>query len=265
MLFRSSPFIAVFTNLFRDHLDYYKNTKEYENAKVNITKYQTKNDWLIWNKNDQKVTKIAQFSRAQKIAVSSPKTSYTSHLKGDFNAFNVNMAVSVAKLLDAPEKAIKAGILAFKGLPHRLEFVGKFKGIEFYNDSMSTIPEVTIAALKAVKNTTTLIVGGSEKGSDYKKLANEILKSNVKNLIILGKGTGQKVWQEIQKVSVAIKPKKFVVPTMRKAVKIAFGNTKRGEACLLSPGAASFNIFKDYKDRGDQFKKLAQFYAKKKI
>lgn len=262
---KKSPHIAVFTNLFRDHLDYYKSTQEYRNAKANITKYQTKKDWLIWDKNDKKVAKIAQYSKAKKRTISGQKTRYQSHLKGNFNGLNVNMAVSTAKLFKAPERAIKQGILAFPGLPHRLEFVGKYKEIEFYNDSMATIPEVTIAALKSLKNTTSLIVGGSEKGSDYKELAKEILKSNVKNLIILGRGTGQKVWQEIQKIPTKTKPKKFVVKTMKRAVKIAFENTNRGEACLMSPGAASFNLFKNYEERGNLFKKWVKYNAKKKV
>ncbi len=259
---KRSPHIAVFTNLFSDHLDYYKNIKEYQQAKANITKYQTKNDYFIYNANDKKVAEIAKNTKAQKVPIKGILSRYQSHLKGAFNDFNIQLAVTTAKALNAPETAIKAGILDFSGLPHRLAFLGQYRGIEFYNDSMSTIPEVTIAAFKSLENITTLLVGGSSKGSDYFELANEILKSKVRNLIILGQGTGQKLWQEIEKINKKNNIEKFEVNDMKKAVEIAYDKTKKGEGCLLSPGAASFNMFKDYAERGDLFEKWVKHYSK---
>ncbi len=260
---KKSPHIAVFTNLFSDHLDYYNTLKEYQDAKVNITKYQTKNDYFIYNTNDKKVAEIAKITKAQKVPIKVISTRYQSHLKGDFNDFNIELAVRTVKVLNAPESAIKAGILAFSGLPHRLEFLGKYQGIDFYNDSMSTIPEVTIVTLKSLKNITTLLVGGSPKGSDYSQLARVIVGSKVKTLIVLGQGTGQKVWQEIERINSQTEIEKFEVSDMKKAVEIAYNKTEKGKVCLLSPGAASFNMFKDYQDRGDQFKKMVIDYAKK--
>lgn len=246
---KKSPHIAVFLNLFPDHLDYYKNLGEYQRAKENIVLFQTKEDFFIYNKDDKIVIKIAKKTKAKKIPV-----------QGKFNVLNRKAAIAVAKLFGIPEKKIEQAVKNFKPLPHRLEFVGRFNGIDFYDDSMSTIPEVTIAALDDLgRKVKTLIVGGSDKGSDYSKLAKKILQNKIRTLIIFP-GTGEKVWQKILKIRKNNLPSPFFVNSMKDAVEISFQKTKRGEVCLLSPGAASFNFFRDYSERGSLFKK----YAKKK-
>ncbi len=260
---RKSPHIAVFTNLFPDHLDYYKDLGEYQRAKQNITKYQGKNDLFIYNAREPKLVKMGQMTKAKKRPIREPNTAFESHLRGNFNQLNIALAVETARVLGVSEKVIKEAVKQFKGLAHRLEFIGRFKGIEFYNDSMSTIPETAIAALDALKpNVGTLLIGGSDKGSDYQELAKAIAKSKINTLIVLGKGTGQKIWQFLEKEK--SKPKKFLVNDMAKAVEIAFEQGGRGEVCLLSPASASFNLFKSYQERGDLFKKFVKLYAQKK-
>lgn len=268
---KKSPQIAVFLNILQDHLDYYKSQTEYENSKANITLRQTKKDCLIFNSQDKKVKQIAQKSKAIKIPFSLAKknslfkiiSQKDINLKGDFNLLNIIAAVETAKLFKIENSAIEQAIKNFKGLPHRLEFAGKFKGIEFFDNSMATIPQTTILDLKTFKNKPiSLIVGGSDKGSDYKDLAKEILKSSVLNLIILGKGTGQKILRDID---IQIRNKKaklnfFQAQTMKEAIKICYKKTPKNGVCLLSPASASFNMFKDYKDRGEQFRKYIKEY-----
>jgi len=279
---KKSPQIAVFLNLFQDHLDYYKNFTEYQTAKANITKYQTKNDYLIFNSQDGKVKQIAQKSKAVKIPFSLAKkrklfeiiSQKDTILKGDFNLLNIIAAVEAVKIFKIDNKIIKQGIKNFKGLPHRLKFVGKFKGIEFYDNSMATVPQTTILDLQIFNGKPiSLIVGGSDKGSDYKDLVKEISKTSVKNLIVLGQGTGQKI---VRKMSEGRPPKgsgssfgrrsalrHFSVSSMKEAVKICYEKTKKNGVCLLSPASASFNLFKDYQDRGNQFIKYIKSNAKK--
>lgn len=269
---KKSPQIAVFLNLFPDHLDYYRNFQEYQEAKSNVATYQTKNDFLIYNSSDQNVKALVRKSKAQKIAFSSkqPLTLFEKslkkhyRLKGDFNVLNLRAALKVAGLFKIPNRAVLQAVKEFKGLPHRLEFIRRYKGIDFYNDSMSTIPEVTMVALDALGlKVKTLIVGGSDKGSDYSTLAKKILKQKVKNLIIFP-GTGEKVWALVKKSvkhPTPIQP--FFVSSMADAVRIAFQKTKKDEICLLSPGAASFNLFSSYQERGNLFKKLVKENAKK--
>lgn len=271
---KKSPPIAVFLNLFPDHLDYYRDFQEYRKAKANITIHQTKNDFLIYNSNDQKVRAMARKSRARKIPFSLGRKKYLFktikpediNLKGDFNLSNVMAAVETAEIFQIEPAFVRQAVKRFRGLPHRLEFVGRHKGIEFYNDSMSTIPEVSVAALAAFPKgqVGTLMVGGSDKGSDYSQLAKKIIACGVENVAVLGKGTGQTIASLIGKLKTKSKPKIFFIDSMEKAVGIAFSKTKKGKVCLLSPGSASFNIFKDYQDRGNQFKKYAETYDNSK-
>ena len=143
----------------------------------------------------------------------------------------------------------------FRGLEHRLEFVGEKNGVIFYNDSLATVPEAVIQALKTLPDTETLIAGGYDRGLDYSGIGEYLNKGQIKTLILFAP-SGKRIWEEIRKAtSEANRPEKFDVITMEQAVKIAAAETKPGKICLLSPASASFGTFKDYKDRGEQFKK----------
>jgi len=236
---KKSPHIAVLLNIYPEHLDYYKSFQEYVRAKANITKYQTKKDYLIFNSQDKMVKKIAQKSKARKIPI-----------QGKYYELNIESAKAVAKIFNVPS------LKKFKRLQHRLEFVGKFKGIEFYNDSLSTIPETTIEALDNLGNKVqTLILGGFDRGLSLKKLAERIKGSNVQT-VILFPDTGTRMWQGIQSKKI----KHFFVKDMRRAVELSYKHTDKGKICILSPASPSFNLFKDYKERGDSFKGFVKRY-----
>ena len=146
-------------------------------------------------------------------------------------------------------------------MPHRLEFVGKYKEIEFYNDSFATIPQATIAALDALgKKVKTLILGGSSKKEiDFPVLAKKILKSKIENLILFP-DTGKEIWKEVLslKGERGSLPKSFFVSSMAEAIKTSYKCTKKGSICLLSPASASFSLFRNYKERGNLFKKYVR-------
>ncbi|MBZ9569441.1 UDP-N-acetylmuramoyl-L-alanine--D-glutamate ligase [Patescibacteria group bacterium] len=273
---KKSPQIAVFLNVFPEHLDYYKNFREYVRAKANITRYQTKKDYLIFNSRDKIVRKIAEKSKARKIPISPTNYEFkriTKKIKkipliGKFNLQNVMAAIMVGKIFGVSEKDIAKAIKKFKPLPHRLEFVGRFSGIRFYNDSLSTIPEATIAAIDTLeKNLQTIILGGFDRGRNFKKLAKKILNSNIKT-VILFPDTGKRIWRQIQKSArgptYGNKLKCFFVDNMKEAVKFCYQNTKKGKICLLSPAAASFNLFKNYRERGNLFKREVKLLGKNK-
>lgn len=276
---RKSPHIAVFLNVFREHLDYYRNFKEYVKAKANIARFQTKDDFLIFNSEDPIVRRIAKSSKAKKI----PLRNYSQILKNigikrmpffvKHNLLNMAAAIRVGEIFGISKEKIKKAIEDFKSLPHRLEFVGKFKGIKFYNDSLATIPEVTILAMKTLgKNVQTLILGGFERYYDFSQLAKEILRRSAElsrnqskiKTIILFPTTGKRIWKKIVFFAKNKKnlPKHFFVNNMRDAVLLSFKHTNKGGICLLSPASPSFGLFKDYKERGNLFKKWIKKLAK---
>lgn len=280
---KKSPQIAVLLNLFPEHLDYYPNLKEYYKTKFNIFLKQTRDDVFIFNADNKNILKILNKVKAQKFyfSLSGKKNKFEQGcyfknnfiyfhskekeekivnkkdilLKGDFNVQNIMASILVAKIFNVKNQDIKYVLKKFAGLPHRLEFVGEKKGIKFYNDSLATLPEATIEALNSFDKVETLILGGFDRGLDYKNLAKEILRKKIKNLIFLPE-TGEKIWKEINKMAKpGAKFDSYFVSSMKEVVEICYKKTAKNGVCLLSCAAPSFGLFKDYKDRGNQFKK----------
>jgi UDP-N-acetylmuramoylalanine--D-glutamate ligase len=267
MNLKQSPHIAVFLNIYPEHGDYYQNFNQYLKAKQNICKWQTKNDFFVYNPNNKYVKETAKITKAKKIPIKIRKILKQKEMTliGEFNLQNLAAAIKVTEILKISNKKIQKAIKNFKNLPHRLEYVGTFRKIKFYNDSLATIPEATIEAIKTLgNNLETIILGGFERRQDFKKLAKEILKSKIKT-IILFPTTGQRIWKEIFKLTLNknLGIQHFFVSDMQKAIRLAYKFTKPGKICILSPASASFNLFKDYKERGDLFKKYVKKLQKK--
>ena len=280
-----SPNTAVYLNFFTEHLDHFSNTKEYARSKSNITKYQSSKNWLVYNVDDPEVQKIAAQSKAKKISYSLKGTETDIYIKnnyiyyqtspitpitkipliGRFNLANVMAAVGISKIYDIDDKTICSAIKIFKNLPHRLELVGNFNGISFYNDSQGTHPRAVIAALKSMPKVSTLICGGYDRGGvSYKQLGKALAKKKNVQTLIFFPTTGQLIWKAVKKnlSNSPNPPKHFFVDNMKDAVKLAYQHTPKNKICLLSPASASFGIFKNYTDRGNQYKKLVRSLAK---
>lgn len=252
---KKSPQIAILLNIYPEHLDYYKSFKEYTKAKANISRYQNKTDYLIFNSGNKLVREIAKKSKAKKIPI-----------QGKYYQLDKTAAKTVAKIFKIPSNIIKEVIKKFKFLPHRLELVGTFRKITFYNDALATIPEATIEAIEALGNKVeTIMLGGFERNIEFTKLAEKVLKSKIKN-VILFPTTGERIWKKITKLSKLnfnnSLPKHFFVNNMADAVKLAYQYTKKEKICLLSTASPSFSIFKDYKEKGNLFKKYVKKYGK---
>jgi len=264
---KKSPHIAVLLNIYPEHLDYYRNFKEYAQAKENITKYQTKRDFLVYNSTDRLVRKIAKKSKAKRIPI-----------RGEYYSLDKAAAKAVGKIFKVPSKIIDNAIKNLKHLPHRLELVGIFKGITFYNDALATIPEATIGALDTLGDRVeTIMLGGYERNIDFKNLARKILESKIKT-VILFPTTGERIWQSIRQAQdkafrriqgkklpkhlVVSRIEPFFVDNMPVAVKLAYRYTQKGKICLLSTASPSFSIFRDYKEKGNLFKKQVRALAK---
>ncbi len=246
---RVSPHIAVFTNFMRDHLNYYKgNMRRYFADKANIYKYQTKGDVLVCGTSVAKKIK----TKSKKIIVSKNKLPKTwKVLEGDHYRENIAYAIAVANVLKIKQSAIKKAVESFKGVPGRLEFVKNVEGVNYYNDTTATMPEAVIGALKTFpKKKTILIAGGADKKLEYKDLA-KVIKTHAKTLILFEGEATKKLKKELKKINIPT----FEVSSMKDAVACAYAHAERGDTVLLSPGAASFGLFKNEFDRGDQFMK----------
>jgi len=250
-----SPKIAVALNLFPDHLTYHGDMKIYTAAKKNIINFQAREDVFIYN---SKYNELAAWAKESKAKTSSfNKTVLPAGiklpLKGRHNRENIQAALAVAKLFNIPTSTVKKALESFKPLPHRLEFIGEFKGIKFYDDAISTTPESTIMAIKALKKVGTIFLGGEDRGYDFSDLEKVIRKFKIKN-IVLFPDTGKRMFKSKNGLNV------LQTSSMEKAVKFAYQKTKKGQICLLSTASPSFSLWKDYRAKGKLFQKLVKKY-----
>ena len=249
---RYSPHVAVLLAIVPEHLDYYPNFGTYGRAKANIVRFQSAKDAVVFNPTHELVAKLVEQGRSKKLATTSKFDISDIPLKG--NRQNILAAVAVARYMGVPEEKITGAVKTFAPLPHRLEFVGEYRGIRFYNDSLATIPEATIHALDALGgDVATLIVGGHERNLDYSKLGAYIIRHAVQTLILFPV-TGQKILKAMKLVRGTKETRTHAADSMEEAVRLAYTHTPKGKICLLSPASASFNLFKNYEDRGEQFK-----------
>ncbi|HRZ30043.1 MAG TPA: UDP-N-acetylmuramoyl-L-alanine--D-glutamate ligase, partial [Candidatus Paceibacterota bacterium] len=269
-----SPNISVFTNLMVDHQNYYSSMDKYFADKANIFLNQKEGDSLVCGKEVLSLIRKKFPKHSGRAIVPDagvvPK-SWKVKLLGEHNRLNIAYAVTVARILDIPEKIIKTSVENYAGVPGRLEFVREVKGIKYYNDTTATTPDGVIAALKAlspqglslrgsqrrVLGDIILIGGGKDKELDYKKYA-PVVKKSVKSLALFA-GTGSdKIIKALgntklpARIGVRGGPVE-IFDNMPSAFAWANGQAKKGDIVLLSPGAASFGIFKNEFDRGDQF------------
>lgn len=253
-----SPHIAVAINLFPDHMNYHKNQEKYYLAKKNITNFQGSQDFFIYNKNFSRLRDWAKETMAQSIAFNQKKSSYyETSLLGQHNQENIQAAVAVAKLFKIKDQTIKKALATFRPLPHRLELVGEYKKIKFYDDAISTTPESTIMAIKALKDIDTIFLGGQDRGYDFKELEKVIRQYKIRN-IVLFPDSGQRIIK-VRKGLNILNTKK-----MSEAVNFAYQNTRPGKICLLSTASPSYSLWQNFEEKGNQFQKWAKDYGRMK-
>ena len=275
-----SPHIGVITNITPNHLNIHKDYEEYINAKKNIFKHQNKDDYIILNyDNDitrncakEAKSKVIFFSGKEKLEngfivdnkiIKKCEDGIRTHildckdvlLRGEHNFENIATAIAATSSLVDIDKSIDT-IKEFKAVEHRLEYVRTIDDVKWYNDSVSSSPTRTIAGLKSFDEDIVLIAGGYDKNLDYTPIAKPILKK-VKTLILLGQTSGKifdavKEEEEKENKNIDI----FMVNTLEEAVNLARKQAKVGEIVLFSPASASFDMFKNFADRGNKFKGL---------
>ena len=257
-----SPKISILLNIFEEHLDHYNSYDEYALAKANIAKYQKKEDYFIYNKDNEKLIETINKINieSKKIVISSDnKITFNFEaerkLIGKHNEYNIMFALAVSEILNLDNEKTSKSIYEFEGLPHRMEYVGKYNNIKYYNDSISTIPEATIKAIETFKDTNTIIIGGMDRGIHYDKLIEFLNSSDVQNIICMY-DTGKKIYDIL--VSINSDKNIIYVKDLEEAVSVSKTVTKENMSCILSPAAASYGIFKNFEERGNAFKEYVK-------
>ncbi|MBU2101369.1 UDP-N-acetylmuramoyl-L-alanine--D-glutamate ligase [Patescibacteria group bacterium] len=248
-----SPHIAVVLDVFPEHLDWHKNLNEYVDAKMGITKYQRSKDIVFYASGNKLSQKIAKKGKGRKVEVKFDKLPIKLSIPGRHNLKNASMTASICSHLGVNPQVSLDTIAKFKGLPHRLQKVREVKGAIYYNDSASTAPETTVAGIKAFpKQSKILILGGKDKNSEYKTLEKGMVGEDIKLAILIGESK--------EKIKLAIKDvvKTRVLKTLEEAVGVAYKIAKPDDIVLFSPGATSLDMFKSYKDRGEQFERIVK-------
>lgn len=272
---RFSPSVAVFLNLFEEHLDHYGSFEKYAEAKQNIYKHQKAGDRLFCNADIKpkkadcaaEIITVSQKNRMADIFVPSNIISYNGEtinipvgemkLAGTHNCYNVAVAYAVCRMCGLSIDAIMKSVCTYSPLPHRLEYIGTVNEVKYYDDSISTICAAAIQAVKSLKDVDTLIIGGMDRGIDYTELTDFLSSCSVSNIILMS-DTGKRISKEIRAkhTDEAFLSKLHVTEKLDGAVKLAKELTAKGKSCVMSPAAASYNDFKNFEERGDAFKAL---------
>ena len=269
--FRSD--VAILLNITADHLDRYDYKLEnYSASKFKITENQQEQDFLVFNADDEIVKEIK--TKAKKLPISlknkqkeggflnkneliiklnnNTMTMQELALQGKHNIFNSMAAAMAARVFEVKDSVIRQSMIDFQNVEHRLEYVLTVHGIDFINDSKATNVNACWFALESMTKGVVWIVGGVDKGNDYSELA-EMVDEKVKAIICLGENNQNIIDAFKDKVDTIVQ-----ASTMSEAVNQSYSLANKGEAVLLSPACASFDLFANYEDRGVQFKKSAR-------
>ena len=282
-----SPHIAVCLMITAEHLDWHHDMYEYVSAKERLFAHQTSNNYAVYNSRNTYSEEIADSSKAHKLSYEVPPPEeepietngayvqgdhiyvqghkicsiHDVKLVGRHNLENVCAALAATwTVIGNKPKIYKSVLKQFTGLEHRLETVAEIDGVKYINDSFGTTPETAIVAVKSFKQPKVLILGGSDKGAHFEELAREVVANNVKHVIGIGI-TGPKILSTIKAFDV---DKKIALTQLDDQIKMpqiieqAKKVAQKGDIVMLSPGCASFGMFKNYIDRGEQFKQVVQ-------
>lgn len=267
-----SPHIAVILLIEPDHLNVHKDMDDYVQAKQNIRRFQIAGDICTYhptNTLSYEAAHVSDVTRPLRYGVSEDGGVYANEgyfmsgqekvcsvsdlqLLGQHNIENACAAITVALRCSVSPEAILRGLQDFSGLPHRLEFVAERGGVDYYNDSFSSAPSATVAAIRAFERPEVVIIGGVDKGADFAELHEVIRTTNVvKKVVLIGE-----IRHKLAKIFHDIDTYVSDATLMREVVHDAAQFTESGDVVILSPACASFDMFKNFYDRGDQFRRV---------
>ncbi len=271
-----SPQVAVCVMMAPEHLNWHPTMDEYVEAKANLFRYQSKNDRAVFKAGDEVSQRVAAVSAGTKVGYGRQPGAFIEDgdivmdgttvcatnevgLIGPHNLENIMAAVTATwELVGRDAAPVRRAVKGFTGLEHRLELAGQVAGVRYYDDSFATTPETAIAAIKSFKEPKVIILGGSDKGAGYIELAHAVEDGGVIHAIVIGE-TAPAIEAALQKVGFTHLTTGLT--TMKQVVETCYHITDPGDVVLLSPACASFDLFRDYKDRGNQFKQQVKDLA----
>ncbi len=252
----TSPKVSILLNLFEEHLDHFDSYEQYKESKYNIATKQTKQGVFIFNKDSKEIKTLLEktpLQSRQKPFSKEEATFEADYLKGEHNQINILSAILATQEFGAKKEQAEATVKNFQPLAHRLEYVGEKNGVVYYNDSISTIPQATLEALKALKTVQTLILGGMDRGIDYSPLVEQIGEYEVKNIAFVGEA-GRRMHKEMKEK--ANDYNVLLSDDYKEIISWCKANTQKEKICLLSPAASSYDMFTNFEHRGEVFKQL---------
>lgn len=258
---KKSPHVAVVLGIEPDHLDVHTNMEEYVVAKANITLGQAENDVLVFNANNDIASGIAESSQAQKIAYPFDMSRFADALviPGEHNVENAAAAIAAVHEYVQDEATIRKGLSNFTGLPHRIKFVREVNNVKFYDDSYSSAPTASLAALKAFEQPKVILLGGFEKGADFSELGKYIAATPSVQCAVIYGATRERIAASLK--AQGVNEERLQVLETRvftDIIQVAANSARPGDVVLLSPGCASFDMFRNFTDRGEQFIKIVE-------
>ena len=281
--FQYAPHVGVFVSFFPDHIDHHGDIDSYFEAKSAIGTSMTSEDILIYNAASPRIRSFAQALSCKTIPFNDGSTSCITQeglwykeelvvrttdiqLMGTHNQENILAVIAVAKEFDVATSTIREVVTSFTGLPHRLEEVGTFSGITFYNDAISTTPESTIAAIMSMPEPIgTIILGGLDRGYHFEELSKIVLEKAISHVILLP-DSGNSIWETLVRIAQqegTVLPTHTFVSSMEACVQDAYTHTPKDTICLLSCASPSYSIFKNFEDKGEQFRMYVEAFAPK--
>jgi UDP-N-acetylmuramoylalanine--D-glutamate ligase len=252
------PDICVVLNLYAEHMDYHGTVDAYWDAKLNMVRRQKEGDVFVYDSRFPQLVDAARETEAATVACNDFSFSAIDLLPlfGEHNRENARAVVAVARRFDVTDDVLEEAFRSFEPLPHRLEPVGDVGGVLFVNDSISTVPQATLAAMQAFEGKLgALIVGGKDRGYDFSDLA-QALATCPDTLVFILPG-GERMQEEFKKHGVAYQ----VVSGLSEAVETCVVRVPVGRVCLLSPASPSYGFFKNFEDRGEQFRALVERHS----
>jgi UDP-N-acetylmuramoyl-L-alanine---L-glutamate ligase len=285
-----SPHISILLNIYQEHLDHFTDYQAYKTAKFNITRWQGPLDFLFYHYKDPEIRgllgQMTPLSNQVSFAlIDEPgvhcffsngdvffrnldlfericKLDGLKFPAGDHNILNILAAMTACRIAGVQRIQLCHDIKTFEGLEHRLEFVGRYAEINFYNDSIATIPEAVIYAIETIGNVDTIMLGGYDRGIDYSRLTAYLSKSGLSNIFFTG-NAGKRIMAELQLGYPGLKNLRWF-DNFDEMVANAIASTPKGQSCLLSPAAASYDQFKNFEHRGKRFKELVKNHFQEK-